>query len=606
MNKVLQQFTLSTTPELETFPRAIFKPTWAVSPSVRVEAYIERDVSTRDNAGGSATVKPEAMYDSYNPKTMYNLRGTWTPSNRTFVEVRNGGNVFMQKSMPLSHDCVNGPLMHRDSTGMTSVNGMLGCNTQNSNRNITVGTVTHFLENRLGISHELKAGGEFERSWYHTESGYPGGGWYSDLNGAPNQMCLTAGSITEGTTRRYTAFVQDNWVLTRKITLQPGLRYTRNRGSVPAIKNAFKTDYVDARVGVAWDLFSDHKSVVRVHYGRFRDAAYTILFDYMDIGKQSPTYIYSYSAATQAWNLISTSIPSNNKLINSDLTHAYVDQFLVGFDRELFPDFSLSVNYIHRFYRHIFAVKEINRTWTPYATGVRDPGPDGKLSTADDGELINGFVRDNVSAAYQLISPSDATRTFDGIQFIARKRFSKNWQAQLSYTFSKTYGRVSNFGNNGYAQGADVGNSGQWANPNTRINAVGRGQNDKPHLFLGTGTYRVPWFGRFNASVSYRAESGIAWGRTAVLVFPSPTTTQTIRIEPRGTRRLGMQHIFSTRFEKTFPLLKRYNVGAFVDVFNLLNTGQATSVNEPSGASFVIITAITASRRFQVGLRLTF
>jgi len=604
-NKVIQPFALSTTPQLETFPRGILKVSWAAKPSVRVEGYLEHDVSTNSNAGGSATTKPESMFDSYNPKTTYNLRATWTPTSKTVIDVRNGGNNFIQQLWPLSHTCAEGPLAHRDSSGMNSVNSVSGCNVQKSNRNITIATATQYAEHLLGISHEFKAGVEFERSWYQTENRLAGGGSYFDLNGAPNQKTLFEGSITEGTTKRFTAYLQDNWVLNKHITLQPGVRYTRDRGSVPDIPNVFRTDYVDARLGVAWDIASDHKTIVRAHYGRYRDAAYTILYDYMDFSRQSPTYVYTYSAATQIWNLTSTSIPGNSRLTPGDLTHAYLDQYLIGVDREIFTDISLSMNYIHRSYEHIFAFDELNRTWTEYPTGVLDPGPDGKLGTADDGALVFGYVRDGATAASQLITPSDATRSFDGIQFIARKRFSNNWQAQVAYTYSKTFGRVSNISTNGYALGPDTGTSGQWVNPNTRINAVGRGQNDKPHVFQASGMYRLPWFGGFNASGNYRLESGAAWGRTAALVFPSPTSTQTIRMETRGTRRMGTQHILSARVEKTFTV-KRYTTGVFMDIFNLLNTGAATAVNEASGASFGFVTALTAPRRLQWGVRVTF
>ena len=45
-----------------------------------------------------------------------------------------------------------------------------------------------------------------------------------------------------------------------------------NRGSIPAKGTLLSTDPIAPRVGVAWDVTSSHRTVVRAHYGRYYEA----------------------------------------------------------------------------------------------------------------------------------------------------------------------------------------------------------------------------------------------------------------------------------------------------------------------------------------------
>lgn len=196
---------------------------------------------------------------------------------------------------------------------------------------------------------------------------------------------------------------------------------------------------------------------------------------------------------------------------------------------------------------------------------------------------------------------------------IGRKRYSNDWQMQASYTWSKMEGTV---GNRWHVNAArfDLGDPGTFVNPNSRINAFGRGPFDPTHEWKLLGTYRVPSWGGFLISAVHRYHTGYAWGRQ-VRVTGLRQGSERIRIEPRGTRRLPAIHVMDVRIEKTFELPQPGRmIGVFIDAFNLGNQGVpnseggccSTPVQEFSGPSFGEPITWTDPRTLRAGVRFAF
>jgi hypothetical protein len=96
------------------------------------------------------------------------------------------------------------------------------------------------------------------------------------------------------------------------------------------------------------------------------------------------------------------------------------------------------------------------------------------------------------------------------------------------------------------------GQTGTFADPNHFINADGPNTFDYTNQVKLDGTYHVPALGGFNVSAVYRYTTGLAWGRTATIRGLSQGN-ETVRIEPRGTRRTDPINNLDFRAEKTFP-----------------------------------------------------
>ena len=214
-------------------PRTINKLTWAVSPSVRAEGFVEYDRYNLHGRGANAT-HPTADVTAIelSPEWNWNAQVTWTIDSKTMLNVRNGGYTGYFPIEPTPPASRSGPFPH--------VGGLTGLHTANivsfgefdRNRNVTAATLTRYADKFAGKSHEFKFGFEFERSKIRNESGYPGGRYYYDYGG-PYQVYLWDGYVTNATAKRTSLYAQDTWTLTDRLTANLGLRLDVNRGSVP-------------------------------------------------------------------------------------------------------------------------------------------------------------------------------------------------------------------------------------------------------------------------------------------------------------------------------------------------------------------------------------
>jgi hypothetical protein len=491
-------------------------------------------------------------------------------------------------------------------TGLSSGN-YAGPNTNCNRRDTFVTNVTRWVNDRVGISHALKAGMEIERGSGTTWSGIPGGRLYQDANGKASQVVYFNGQTTNATSRRNTFFVQDTWTVVRNLTVEPGIRYSQYRGSIPMQSDVFSTNMIDPRIGAAWDILGDHKTLLRVHYGWSHDQFGTGQYGYLDFSNWSPRITYGINA-NGSLTYKSQTVQPGNIVIDPNVKQPSARQFTIAFEREIFPDFGVTVQYVHRNYQDILAVVDSGSQWQ--AVQKQDPGQDNVLGTADDGQMLTVYSLLNPGKIFfTLTNPGDATRNYDAFMLIAKKRFSHNWQMQVSYTHSKSMGQVDDYTGTNIGTFGDTAQTGEWANPNARLNAYGVGSFAQPENFLFSGTYRLPsvkYVGGATISANYRVASGAPYGRL-VTIRGLAQGNQSVRVESRSTYRCPVLNQFDMRFEKTFPIgSARRTAGVYVDVFNLPNAGYATAITENAGTQYGIPAGWAPGRSFQVGVRVAF
>jgi hypothetical protein len=427
--------------------------------------------------------------------------------------------------------------------------------------------------------HVVKAGAEYDDQSFVTESGFAGGRSFVDRNGVPDQVTLWAGDIEAGVGSRATIFAMDDWKIGSRLTLQPGIRIGFYRGSTPSTGTIFSTNPVSPRLGMAWDIGSGHRTVLRAQWGRFHSAIDTTTWSFADT-RRTPT-ITARVLPDGSFQEINRVTPAGNSRVDPDIEHAYMDQVFVGLERELPGELSLKVQYVHKDFRNNYAFIDTGSIFTPIEQ--RDPGRDNVAGTADDGELLTVFALQNPGQAFFVqTNPDGADRRYDALQLVAQKRFSAQWQLLASYTRSSSRGRINNTN-----LAAAVGTGGIFANPNSAINASGRSGLDFPHQGSLRATYHSPWVGGFTLSASHVYASGVGWSRTAT--FRLPQGNVNVRVAPRGTEAAEATNQLDVRVEKLIPLPRRGRaLSVYVDVFNVLNHGfpPQTRYNEASGATF--------------------
>jgi len=266
---------------------------------------------------------------------------------------------------------------------------------------------------------------------------------------------------------------------------------------------------------------------------------------------------------------------------------------------------------VHRDFKQFMGMTDTGSVWVP-AT-IQDPGPDDKIATADDGQLLNVFRQLNPGNAFlYYTNPAGAYRRYDGLQFIATLRHATNLAAEASYTWSRNRGTVGNqdnvnAGQNDLGELPSPNGPGVFTNPNALINADGRAPYDLSE-FKAIATYRLPRAGGLRFGGVLRHETGVRWGRV-INYFPgtlSATDFVTVRAEPRGARSLPSVTNLDLRVGKDFSISGRKNLEVFADLFNVTNQGVPLFVFGAGGPSFGQVLNRSDPRNGRVAARFTF
>ena len=534
---------------------------------------------------------------------------TWTMGPHTLLEARAGGMASTEFMDPHAPSTRSGPSPHYDyATGFFSGNVDLASESGGTRQTVFV-TLAQDVARAIKGSHHFKFGVEFERTHSTDNEETPGGIFYMDRAGLPYQAYLGGATSSRSDASRATAYLQDEWTLTDHLTVSVGARASANRGRVPSGGTVFSTTPVSPRIGIAWDLGANHRTVLRAHVGRYFDPIFNSSIGQADTSPQEPL-IWAKVVAPGVFQEIARYSPVTNFAIDPSIRHSYVDQFVIGIERQLAVDVCLQAQAVWRNYPLFMGIVDTGTVWAPYS--ALDTGPDGLNGTADDGGTLTVFQKTNPGReTYLLTNPANAHRRYTAFQAIGRKRYSHRWQLQASYTWSRAMGTVTNHWHANAAM-YDLGgvNVGTFINPNVQINAYGHAPFDFTHEVKILGSYSVPLWGGVMVSGVYRAHTGYAWSRLA-FVFPSrPGAARGIRMEPRGTRRTPAVSNLDLRIEKTLRIRSKV-LGLFVDAFNLGNQGVPNAetvkpVVEQSGQSFGQPLAWVDPRSVRVGLRFSF
>ena len=216
----------------------------------------------------------------------------------------------------------------------------------------------------------------------------------------------------------------------------------------------FKTNPISPRIGFAWDVRGNSRTVVRGHYGWYFDGAKSTYYDLLD--PQTSPLFGAYIDEQQ--NIISDvylkqPASGSNHTMDPNIKHPRLKQGTVGIEHELFPLFSVGVNGIWRDNDQFIDDVLLNAPGDYVAVLEPDPGPDNTLGTSDDpGTTITVYdqVSDPADNQFLITNPDKAFRRYRGVEFVANKRMSNRWQMQASWVISKitgNYNNVNQYGN---------------------------------------------------------------------------------------------------------------------------------------------------------------
>ena len=276
------------------------------------------------------------------------------------------------------------------------------------------------------------------------------------------------------------AYAQDTWRVLPNLTIEGGVRWERRNlgdrfgNTVIDLKKSFAP-----RIGFTFDPMNDGKGKIFAHYGRYYEDIPADI-NIRAFGGELAAFAYNFSPDPANLTPIAGT-PSKNSLlggstepVDPNLKNQYVDEFIIGFEREIAPNLSVGIKYNHRKLGDViedFLVPSVGDYF------IANPGQ-GTL-----GQSL-GFY-DGASAPSPL-----AVRTNDAVMVTASKRYSNNWQLLASYTWSKLEGNYDGTFQNSTGQ-LDPNINSAFDYGDFLINAQGRLSNDRTHQLKFDGSYSI-------------------------------------------------------------------------------------------------------------------
>ncbi len=326
------------------------------------------------------------------------------------------------------------------------------------------------------------------------------------LNSVADTFTGSAGDNNFDDNWTYVAgYIQDDWKVSRKLTLNLGVRYEIQYGPytnnfdtlpVPTLKalgysSTRKQDYtnVGPRAGVAYDVNGNGKVVVRGGYGRYYDEIFQniTLYEYWS-QVNSPTNFISLSPSPFTPNQYAANRAAIRKslidptfqgqllrLTAPDLKQPRADQFNLGFSAQPARQFAFDLDYVH-----VTGKDEIHRWRINTAQNVNT-----RLSPA-------GVFAPSLGPI--LVEGNRGHSKFDGVYFTGKYRTPRALLI-ATYAWSKAYNLANDFN----SQPADI------TNANWELD-WGPSPNDIAHRFTGAGVFDLG--AGFQISTSLQGNTG--------------------------------------------------------------------------------------------------
>lgn len=543
-----------------------------------------------------------------------------TPS--TFFEIRTGAFGYDWEDTP------SGSTTSYEDLNTNIVSGRARARDYKIKRNQVLGSVSYLKSGWAG-THSFKLGGEFFRE---TQTAFRLAGSYNDVlhvlrSGAPSEVLLFEPAASENGLYVVGSYLQDNWKVNNRLTVNLGLRYDYYRNflpqqtheafsyttstiTFPEVSNLNTWHLPAPRLGVTYALTGDGKTVLKANYGKYwwNPGAQLSSDNNPNPETWFRRYVWNDTNGDKVYQkgeegrLTSSAGGVATQIIDPNLKDTYTTELAGWIERELIADFGVRSGVVYRRESNLAVASNANRPFDAHTVPVtiQDPGPDGVVGNRDDGRAYNTFNLSAAALALPIVNTYSnipgAVADYTTFEITGTKRMSHSWSALVSFTKTWSNAQAATFFGTGFRQNALV------ISPADTINTEADGQvKYTDYSFKLSGTWLAPWGVKVSPMLRYQA--GQNWGRT----FTAVMNYGTIRVpaEPLATNRQRNISITDVRVEKEIPIGRGVKIGPFLDLYNMFNANPEQNITWASGSSFLRPTAIVPPRVGRIGAKVS-
>jgi len=425
----------------------------------------------------------------------------------------------------------------------------------------------------------------------------------------------------------YGLFAQDNWKVTSRLTLQVGARYDYELlpspvSNLTTATGAF-TPYtgldnhpsdknnIGARVGFAYDVYGEGKTVLRggygMYYGRITNGVLlnTLLNTGSPNGQTTPLFKPTTANAPQFPNIVGsggTVATPTSYFLASNLQNPMVHEFDLQVQQQFGRGTVFSLSYLGALGRELPNFLDLNlnpATVKNVTITVADSTGKGPLrnGAAYVVPTYTGYgntaLLGPAAANFQSITEitSNINSSYDGFVAEIQNRSLHNLQFDANYTWSHALD---------FAQNATTTTAvNNWYDPfgNPRAN-YGNSSYNVPNRFVAYAIYTLPNFSTsswlkyltngWNIDTSFQMQNGLPY-TTAVNSYNSNSAVLTdwngaggstlLPMIGPNTNRQPRKIVDDLRVQKEIPIFERYRLQLIGNVFNVANHQNIDGIN---------------------------